>query len=312
MNKKFIVLVIDSFGIGEMPDVPQVRPQDIGANTCEHILQAMPQLQLPTLAKLGLMNVLGKSYNQMPLAKQPLYGSALLQHDGGDTFMGHQEIMGSLPKKPLVMPFQKIIDEVEAHLIANQHQVERISRDKLDLLWVDQHIAIGDNLEADLGQVYNITGNISAVGFDHILAVGQRVREIAKVGRVIAFGGELASSQQILDAIESKNGGYIGVNAPKSGAYQTGFQVAHLGYGVNSQTQAPYLLEQVNVPTVLIGKVADIVANPKGTNYKQLVDSEKNSGTHSRTHQCSRLRFYLYQYSRNRFSWPCARCRTLC
>ena len=56
---RFVVLVIDSFGVGAMADVPEVRPQDIGANTCGHILQRFPALRLPTLEKLGLINALG-------------------------------------------------------------------------------------------------------------------------------------------------------------------------------------------------------------------------------------------------------------
>lgn len=35
---RFVVLVIDSFGVGAMKDVTLVRPQDAGANTCGHIL----------------------------------------------------------------------------------------------------------------------------------------------------------------------------------------------------------------------------------------------------------------------------------
>ena len=34
---KFVVIVLDGFGVGAMPDVPQVRPADCGANTCVHI-----------------------------------------------------------------------------------------------------------------------------------------------------------------------------------------------------------------------------------------------------------------------------------
>ena len=34
---RFVVLVIDSFGVGAMKDVTLVRPQDAGANTCGHI-----------------------------------------------------------------------------------------------------------------------------------------------------------------------------------------------------------------------------------------------------------------------------------
>lgn len=50
---RFVVLVIDSFGVGAMKDVTLVRPQDAGANTCGHILSQLPHLQLPTLETLG-------------------------------------------------------------------------------------------------------------------------------------------------------------------------------------------------------------------------------------------------------------------
>ena len=35
---RFIVLVLDSFGIGEMEDVKTTRPQDIGANTYKSVI----------------------------------------------------------------------------------------------------------------------------------------------------------------------------------------------------------------------------------------------------------------------------------
>lgn len=56
---RFVVLVIDSFGVGAMKDVTLVRPQDAGANTCGHILSQLPHLQLPMLEKMGLINALG-------------------------------------------------------------------------------------------------------------------------------------------------------------------------------------------------------------------------------------------------------------
>lgn len=56
---RFVVLLIDSFGVGAMKDVTLVRPQDAGANTCGHILSQLPHLQLPTLETLGLINALG-------------------------------------------------------------------------------------------------------------------------------------------------------------------------------------------------------------------------------------------------------------
>lgn len=136
--------------------------------------------------------------------------------------MGHQEILGTRPLPPLRMPFRDVIGRVEQALVSAGWQVERRG-DDLQFLWVNQAVAIGDNLEADLGQVYNITANLSVISFDDAIKIGRIVREQVQVGRVITFGGLLTDSQRILDAAESKEGRFIGINAPRSGAYDNGF-----------------------------------------------------------------------------------------
>lgn len=271
---KFLVLVIDSFGVGYMDDVPLVRPQDIGANTCGHIFECKPDLQLPTLEMLGIVNALGVKVNNIEFSNVANTGTADLQHDGGDTFMGHQEIMGTRPKMPLRIPFSAVLADVEAALLEAGYHVSRRGDEPLQYLCVNQHVAIGDNLEADLGQVFNITANLTEISFDTVRKIGLIVRQHVKVDRVIAFGGLMSSSQQIHDAVEQKEGRYIGINAPKSGAYDNGFKVIHMGYGVDSQHQVPEKLAKKEIQTVLIGKVADIVENPYGTSYKNLVDSQ--------------------------------------
>lgn len=271
---RFVVLVIDSFGVGAMKDVTLVRPQDAGANTCGHILSELPHLQLSTLEKLGLINALGYAPGDMQSSDFAVWGVAELQHEGGDTFMGHQEILGTRPVPPLRMPFSDVIDRVERALMTAGWQVERRG-DELQFLWVNQAVAIGDNLEADLGQVYNITANLSVISFDDAIKIGRIVREQVQVGRVITFGGLLTDSQRILDAAESKEGRFIGINAPRSGAYDNGFQVVHMGYGVDEKALVPQKLYEVGVPTVLVGKVADIVSNPHGVSWQNLVDSQR-------------------------------------
>jgi len=269
-----VVLVIDSFGVGAMNDVARVRPQDAGANTCGHILARLPHLSLPTLEKLGLINALGYTPGAMKPSATAVWGVAELQHEGGDTFMGHQEILGTRPQAPLRMPFSEVIDPVESALKDAGWQVERRGGD-LAFLWVNQTVAVGDNLEADLGQVYNVTANLSAIPFAQVQNIGRVVREQVQVGRVIAFGGALADSQRILDAVETKEARFIGINAPRSGAYEKGFQVMHMGYGVDARAQVPHKLYEAGIPTVLVGKVADIVSNPHGRSWPNLVDSQR-------------------------------------
>ena len=60
MSKRFIIIVLDGFGIGAMDDAAIARPGDEKANTLQSILKDCPDLKLPTLEKLGLMNAYGK------------------------------------------------------------------------------------------------------------------------------------------------------------------------------------------------------------------------------------------------------------
>lgn len=54
MTGKFIVIVLDGFGIGAMDDAAVARPGDEKANTLGSILNDCPDMKLPNLEKLGL------------------------------------------------------------------------------------------------------------------------------------------------------------------------------------------------------------------------------------------------------------------
>lgn len=270
---RFIVIVLDSYGIGYMDDVLEVRPQDFGANTCRHIIDKVPNLRLPNLEKLGIMNALGEDYGNMKQNTEAVYGVSKLMHYGGDTFLGHQEIMGTKPEKPLIKPFSYYIDSIYEVLTDKGYKVEKIG-EKLKYLWVNDCVAIGDNLETDLGQVYNVTTSFQNISFEKEMEIGKIVRDVAEVERVIVFGGTLATTESIKAAKEEKKEKYIGINAPKSKVYEEGYMVRHLGYGINPLTQVPTILGENDIPVILIGKVADIVFNDRGKNFMNLVDTE--------------------------------------
>ncbi len=270
---RFVVLVIDSFGVGAMKDVTLVRRKMRSEYMWSHP-EPVAAFAATNAGEAGAINALGYAPGDMQPSDSATWGVAELQHEGGDTFMGHQEILGTRLLPPLRMPFRDVIDRVEQALVSAGWQVERRG-DDLQFLWVNQAVAIGDNLEADLGQVYNITANLSVISFDDAIKIGRIVREQVQVGRVITFGGLLTDSQRILDAAESKEGRFIGINAPRSGAYDNGFQVVHMGYGVDEKVQVPQKLYEAGVPTVLVGKVADIVNNPYGVSWQNLVDSQR-------------------------------------
>ncbi|MGL6064530.1 MAG: phosphopentomutase [Fusobacteriaceae bacterium] len=270
--KRFVVLVLDSLGIGEMRDVKDVRPQDIGANTYRSVLKSNPDLKIPNLEKLGIANASGIESGNIKFSKEAVYGKSNLMHFWCDTFYGHQELMGTYPKQPKVEPFYEVIDEVEKELKKQGYSVERFGK-PCEVLVVNKCATVGDNLEADLGQVYNITGALDLISYEKLLEIGRAVRKVVKVPRVITFGGEDITLENIKEAYECRYKSFGGINAPKSGVYKKGYQVQHMGYGVDSKVQLPKRIEEV-AKTILIGKVADIVENPKGKSIF-MVDSEK-------------------------------------
>jgi len=185
-------------------------------------------------------------------------------HWGADTFMGHQEIMGTLPKRPIAQPFQMKVDATKAHLEAHGHKVEVRETDGLRYLLVDDYVCVGDNIDADLGMAYNCTAPLDYVTFEQELEIGRLVRDIATVNRVIPFGGTGNTIEDVLAAEETREGKYIGIHAVKSKSYQQGYQCLHLGYGVDKTVQAPTILTGAGIPVSLFGKVADVVQNDGG------------------------------------------------
>lgn len=265
MSKRFVVIVLDGFGIGAMEDAATVRPGDEKANTFGSILKDFPDIKLPNLERLGLMNAFGRESSQMKFWSQASFGQAELMHFGADTFMGHQEIMGTLPKKPKVHPFQEIVQQVADSLIAKGHKVKMIERQGLRYVVCDDYVTVADNLEADPGMCYNVTAPLDYISFEKECEIAKIVREVAAVGRVIVFGGTGNTMADLYAAEEIRQDRFIGIASARSKSYERDYHCMHLGYGVDKNVQVPTLLAQIKIPVTLIGKVADIVANDGGT-----------------------------------------------
>ena len=264
MSKRFVVIVLDGFGIGAMNDAARERPGDEKANTLRSILSDYPDMKLANLEQLGLMNAFGAESNDMKYCETANFGKSELMHFGADTFMGHQEIMGTLPKRPTMHPFQEKVDEVYQHLKENGHKVEFVVRGNLRYIVCDDYVTVADNLEADLGMCYNVTAPLDYISFEKEYEIAKLVREVVTVGRVIVFGGTGNTMEDLYRAEEIKEGKFIGIASAKSKSYEHGYQCLHLGYGVDENVQAPTILGKAGIPVTLIGKVADIVTNKMG------------------------------------------------
>lgn len=97
MKKKnrAVVVVLDSLGVGELPDAAQFG--DAGCHTLLHILARMPDLALPNLRSLGLLRLLGAQDAVLPRAG---WGKMAERSRGKDTTTGHWELSGLVLDKP--------------------------------------------------------------------------------------------------------------------------------------------------------------------------------------------------------------------
>ena len=97
MFKRMILLVLDSVGIGAMPDADEWG--DAGADTLGHILAA-ENPQLPEIQKLGLGNI--RELPNLPPAIGPAasFGRAAIFSNGKDTTVGHWEMAGMVTAQP--------------------------------------------------------------------------------------------------------------------------------------------------------------------------------------------------------------------
>lgn len=257
---KFIIIVIDGLGIGAMDDVAIVRPKDIDSNTALNIITRHSDIRIPNLERLGLMNAIGKEFEHHQFSDTANWGVCNLAHQGADSFLGHQEIVGTLPKKPLIEPFNHKIDLTEQALAQAGYCVRKVGAEtEPKILVVNDCVTVGDNLETDYGQVYNVTACLDLISFDELKKIAYVVRDCAKVSRVITFGGEEITLNDLLNAKRTVNNEIAGVDAPLSGVYRKGYKVIHLGFGIDKNVQIPTILEQENIDVCLIGKAADII-----------------------------------------------------
>lgn len=270
--KRAIVVVVDSLGVGYMEDVYEYRPRDIGSNTFSHILDKAKKIEIPNFERLGINKVL-KHERLRNIDNMASYGILNLEHYGADSYVGHQEIMGTKPKKPLLEPFSFFRNQVIDKLEKEGHKVTYPEKNKPYIL-VDDLVVVADNIETDYGQIYNITAPLDYISFKEVIDIGEKVRSVVKVNRVIALGGEGVTIEQILGSIEKREDGLIGVNSPKSGVYDKGYLSRHLGYGVNPERQVGTILSKNNFEVTLIGKMQDVIECEKATKIPA-VDTEK-------------------------------------
>ena len=96
MNRA-IVIVLDSFGVGELPDANVYG--DEGSNTLKGIYDNT-SLNLPNFKKLGLYNINDIGIDNKEETPMGIYGKANEMSKGKNSPVGHWEISGYVTEKP--------------------------------------------------------------------------------------------------------------------------------------------------------------------------------------------------------------------
>jgi len=97
--QRIFFLVLDSVGIGAMPDAEKFGDEE-GAHTLAHIAESVGGLKLPNLEKMGLGNISPISGITPVHKTTAAYGKLSELSNGKDTTTGHWEMAGLLTEKP--------------------------------------------------------------------------------------------------------------------------------------------------------------------------------------------------------------------
>jgi phosphopentomutase len=254
-RRRVVVLVLDGLGLGVMPDADA---EDAGANTLLHVDLAAGPLRLPTLESLGL----GKLTTARGVAgvadPRAALGRCALVHPGADTFMGHQELMGGSLDGVQLTFLSEIRPAVEQALRDAGHSVESLVAGQSPLL-VDGKAVVADNIEARPRLNINVTGSLDDITLEELTEVGEVVRKIVPVPRVIVVGGRGYDVNGIRAHIRERTPGQIGVDTPQLGVYDENYRVRHLGLDFATREQVPSRAHAAGHEVVLLGKAADVV-----------------------------------------------------
>ncbi len=183
---RVILIVLDSVGVGALPDAADYGEQDALSNTLAHTAEAVGGLDLPHLERLGIGNILPIA--GVPPAPQPAgaYGRMAEGSKGKDTMTGHWEIAGLC----LAQPFPTYPDGFPEEIIAEFR--ERIGRQTLG-----NYPESGTVIIQDLGDehvrtgypiVYTSADSVFQIAAHEDVIPPAELYEICRVARQILTG----------------------------------------------------------------------------------------------------------------------------
>ena len=245
---KAVILVIDSFGIGCLPDAAAYG--DEGANTALHICQRIPGEKWPNLRKLGLGNASAILGNNLPGCEAvpfptASFGVMAARSPGKDTTTGHWELAGIVLDKPFPT-FPKEFPSFPPELIAGFEE-------KTGRKIIGNFAASGTAIIEDLGEEHLRTGKpIVYTSSDSVfqIAAHEEVITIPELYDMCGKARELCNKYQVGRVIARP---FIGT----PGSFSRTERRKDFSMPPSSDTILDRL-QTAGVTTVGVGKIGDI------------------------------------------------------
>lgn len=191
--KRICLIILDSVGIGEMPD--SEKWGDKGADTLGNTLKTR-QVNLPNLQKLGLGNI--KPLNGIAPVENPQgnFGKCTLKSNGKDTTTGHWEIAGiilekAFPTFPNGFPPEIIAEFIEKAQVSGVLANKPASGTEVIKEYGAEHAATGKPIVyTSADSVFQIAAHEDVIPITRQYEICEIARNILRgeneVGRVIA------------------------------------------------------------------------------------------------------------------------------
>ena len=190
--KRVVLIVLDSFGIGELPDAANYG--DVGSNTLRAVA-SNEEFDLPNMGKLGLFHIDGVSCGVKADAVEGSYARMVEVSRGKDTTIGHWEIAGIISENPLptfpngfpselLKEFSRLTGR---GVICNKpYSGTEVIKD-----YGEQHVKTGDYIVyTSADSVFQIAAHESIVPIDELYRDCEIARELCReewgVARIIA------------------------------------------------------------------------------------------------------------------------------
>ncbi len=239
---KTFLIVLDSLGAGALPDAADFG--DAGAHTLKSVSQS-PYFSAPNLKELGLGNIEGLEFLGAHGAPKASFGRAMERSKGKDTTVGHWELAGvvspaPLPTFPEGFP-QELMDEFEkvsgrGVLCNRPYSGTQVIADFGDEMVQSGKLIVYTSADS----VFQIAAHEDVVPLEELYVICRKARALLKgewgVGRVIArpFIGEKGHYTRTANRRD------FSLAPPKDTLLD--------------------VLQKAGVPTVSVGKIADIFA----------------------------------------------------